>query len=395
MAGSSGLEVAHIFRLYGEAFRRKHRLCRVQLQAMRAIEDCRTAVLGGHLYRCEECGAERPVYNSCRNRHCPKCQNLEKERWLKKRCDELLPVPYFHVVFTLPEELNILALGNPAVFYGLLFDSASQTLLEIAADPKHLGARLGILAILHTWGQTLVLHPHLHCILPGGGPSLDGEHWVAASEGFLLPVRVLAPVFRGKFLAGLKRLYNEGRLSLSAGAEPLLDPFAFHDLLDRLYRKSWWVYSKPPFGGPEQVLKYLARYTHRVALANHRLVRLENHQVTFTYKDYSQGGRRREMTLPVEEFIRRFLLHILPHRFVRIRYYGLFANRHRDRQLERCRTLLKAAHPTPTAESDQREDWETVYQRVTGRDPTLCERCGHGHLRMADKLPALAKRPPP
>lgn len=395
MAGSSGLEVAHIFRLYGEAFRRKHRLCRVQLQAMRAIEDCRTAVLGGHLYRCEECGGEKPVYNSCRNRHCPKCQNLEKERWLKRRRDELLPVPYFHVVFTLPEELNLLALGNPEVLYDLLFDSASQTLLEIAADPKHLGARLGILAILHTWGQTLVLHPHLHCIVPGGGLSLDGQHWVAASETFLLPVRVLAPVFRGKFLAGLKQLHDEGRLSFSGGAESLRDPLVFRNLLDGLYRKSWWVYSKPPFGGPEQVLKYLARYTHRVALANHRLVRLEHHQVTFTYKDYSQGGRRREMTLPVEEFIRRFLLHILPHRFVRIRYYGLFANHHRERQLERCRTLLKAAPAALAAESDKREDWETVYQRVTGRDPTLCERCGHGHLRMIRRLPALAKRPPP
>jgi hypothetical protein len=392
VAGSSDLEVAHIFRLYGEAFRQKHKLCRVQLQAMRAIEDCRTAVLGGHLYRCDECGSEKNVYNSCRNRHCPKCQCLEKERWLEKRRNELLPVPYFHVVFTLPEELNVLALGNPEVIYDLLFHSASQTLLEIAADPKHLGARLGLLAILHTWGQTLVLHPHLHCIVPGGGPSIDGERWMAASERFLLPVRVLAPVFRGKFLAGLKALYQEGRLSLTAGAEKLRDPLVFHNLLDRLYQKSWWVYSKPPFGGPEQVLRYLARYTHRVALSNHRLVRVAHHQVTFTYKDYSQNGRRREMTLPVEEFIRRFLLHVLPHRFVRIRYYGLLANRHRDRQLERCRALLDTAPPVP--ESDERESWETVYQRVTGRDPTLCAECGHGHLHLVRKLPALGRPPP-
>ena len=395
MAGSSDLEVAHILRLYGEAFRQKHRLCRVQLQAMRAIEDCRTAVLGGHLYRCEECGSEKNVYNSCRNRHCPKCQNLEKERWLEKRRNELLPVPYFHVVFTLPEQLNVLALGNPEVIYDLLFHSASQTLLEIGADPKHLGARLGALAILHTWGQTLVLHPHLHCIVPGGGPSPDGKRWLAASERFLLPVRVLAPVFRGKFLAGLKQLYHEGRLSLTAGADKLRDPFEFLNLLDRLYKKSWWVYNKAPFGGPEQVLKYLARYTHRVALSNHRLVALVDGKVTFTYKDYSQDGRRREMTLPVEEFIRRFLLHILPHRFVRIRYYGLFANRHRNRQLERCRALLDAAPPCPAPESDEREDWETLYQRVTGQDPTLCAECGRGHLRRVRKLPALARRPPP
>jgi putative transposase/transposase-like zinc-binding protein len=395
MAGSSDLEVAHIFRLYGEAFRQNHRLCRVQLQAMRAIEDCRTAVLGGHLYRCDQCGSEKNVYNSCRNRHCPKCQSLEKERWLEKRRNELLPVPYFHVVFTLPQELNMLALGNPEVIYGLLFASASQTLLEIAADAKHLGACLGILMILHTWSQTLGLHPHLHCIVPGGGLSPDGERWMAASERFLLPVRVLAPVFRGKFLAGLKQLYQEGRLSLTGATEELRDPFVFHNLLDRLYQKSWWVYSKPPFGGPEQVLKYLSRYTHRVALSNHRLVRLADGKVTFTYKDYSQGGRRREMTLPVEEFIRRFLLHILPHRFVRIRYYGLFANRHRDRQLERCRDLLGATPPAPAPESDERETWETVYQRVTGRDPTLCDHCGHGHLQLVEKLPALAQRPPP
>jgi hypothetical protein len=395
MAGSSDLEVAHIFRLYGEAFRQKHRLCLVQLRAMRAIENCRTAVLGGHLYRCDKCGSERNVYNSCRNRHCPKCQCLDKERWIERRRNELLPVPYFHVVFTLPEELNVLALGNPEVIYDLLFHSASQTLLEIAADAKHLGAHLGFLAILHTWGQTLVLHPHLHCIVPGGGPSLDGERWLAASERFLLPVRVLAPVFRGKFLAGLKSLYKEGRLNLTAGAEKLKESSVFHDLLDRLYRKPWWVYSKAPFDGPEQVLRYLARYTHRVALSNHRLVRVSNHQVTFTYKDYSQNGRRREMTLPVEEFIRRFLLHILPHRFVRIRYYGLFANRHRDRQLERCRALLNADPPSPAPESDEREDWESVYQRVTGKDPTLCAECGHGHLRQVRKLPALARRPPP
>jgi hypothetical protein len=394
MAGSSGLEVAHIMRLYGEAFRQKHRLCRVQLQAMRAIEDCRTAVLGGHVYRCEECGAEKIVYNSCGNRHCPKCQSLEKERWLEKRRQELLPVPYFHVVFTLPAELNLLALGNPEVIYDLLFGCASQTLLEIAADPKHLGARLGVLAILHTWSQTLVLHPHLHCIVPGGGPSVDGGRWVAASQSFLLPVRVLAPVFRGKFLSGLKALYREGRLSLTGGAEELRDPFVFHNLLDRLYRKSWWVYSKPPFGGPELVLRYLARYTHRIALSNHRLVGLADERVTFTYKDYAQGGRQRQMTLPAEEFLRRFLLHVLPRRFVRIRYYGLFANCHRNQELERCRGLLGVVAPAEP-DSEQREDWQTVFLRVTGQDPTLCDRCGYGHLHWVRDLAALAQRSPP
>jgi predicted Zn-ribbon and HTH transcriptional regulator len=396
MAGSSGLEVAHIFRLYGEAFRQNHRLCRTQLRAMRAIEECRTAALGGHVYRCDECGAEQISYNSCRNRHCPKCQSLDKERWLEQRREELLPVPYFHVVFTLPEELNVLALGNPEVIYDLLFRSASETLLEVAADPKHLGVHLGILAILHTWSQTLVLHPHLHCIVPGGGPALDGERWVTCSERFLLPVRVLAPVFRGKFLAGLRKLYREGRLTLSGGAESLNDPFAFLNLLDHLYQKSWWVYSKPPFGGPDQVLKYLARYTHRVALSNHRLLRLEDDQLTFSYKDYSQGGRVRQMTLPVEEFIRRFLLHILPHRFVRIRYYGLFANRHRESELARCRTLLGAEPPAP--KSQEGEDWQSVFLRVTGKDPTLCPECGRGHLHVVQALArqsVRSERPPP
>jgi Putative transposase/Transposase zinc-binding domain len=387
---SSGLEVAHILRLYGEAFRQQHRLCRVQLQAMRAIEDCRTAVLGGHVYRCDECGAEKICYNSCRNRHCPKCQSLEKERWLEQRRRELLPVPYFHLVFTLPEELNLLALGNPEVIYDLLFHCAAETLLEVAADPKHLGVRLGLLAILHTWSQTLVLHPHLHCIVPGGGPSLDHERWVASSERFLLPVRVLSPVFRGKFLAGLKALHEQGRLSLYGGAEELRDPLVFRNLLDRLYRKFWWVYSKAPFGGPEQVLQYLARYTHRVALSNHRLLRLADDQVTFSYKDCSQGGRVRQMTLPVEEFLRRFLLHILPHRFVRIRYYGWLANRHRDRELERCRTLLGAAAPAPGG----REDWQAVLLRVTGQDATRCEHCG-GHLRLIRELAGVVDRSPP
>lgn len=393
MAGSSGLEVAHIFRLYGEAFRQNHRLCRVQLQALRAIENCRTAVLGGHVYRCDECGAEKICYNSCRNRHCPKCQNLEKERWLQQRRNELLPVSYFHVVFTLPEELNVLALGNPRVIYDLLFRCASETLLEVAADPKHLGARLGVLAILHTWSQTLLLHPHLHCIVSGGGLSPDGARWVSAAERFLLPVRVLSPVFRGKFLAGLKRLHEQGRLSLTGGAEELRDPWVFHNLLDRLYQRFWWVYSKPPFGGPELVLRYLARYTHRVALSNQRLVRLVDGQVTFTYKDYTQAGRVRPMTLPVEEFIRRFLLHILPHRFVRIRYYGLLAPRHRERQLERCRTLLgtAAAASGPAA----REDWPTVFLRVTGEDPMRCAQCGRGPLRRVRDLPAVAERSPP
>lgn len=385
MAGPSSLEVAHVFRLYGEEFRQEHRLSRPQLRTMRAIETCRTAALGGHVDECDQCGARSISYNSCRNRHCPKCQGLEKQEWLEQRCRELLPVPYFHVVFTVPEELNALALTNPKWFYDLLFDSASKTLLEIAADPKHLGARIGMLAVLHTWSQTLLLHPHLHCIVPGGGLSLDRQGWVTSREGFLLPIQVLARVFRGKFLAGVKQAWKAGRLLLP---ERLRDPFAFLDLLDRLYLKPWVVYSKPPFGSPEQVLAYLARYTHRVAISNYRLLRLEGDRVTFSYKDYSQGGKVREMTLPAAEFLRRFLLHVLPEGFVRIRYYGLLANRHRAENLARCREFLGGSPPSglAAAEPSVREDWPSRLARLIGKDPTICPACGQGHLRRVEEL---------
>jgi hypothetical protein len=380
---SSGLEVAHIFRLYGESYRQEHRLSRPQLRAMRAIEICRTAALGGHVYVCDQCGAQKISYNSCRNRHCPKCQGLEKERWLEQRCEELLPVPYFHVVFTVPEELNPLALANPRWFYSLLFDSVARTLLEIAADPKHLGAKIGVLSVLHTWSQTLQLHPHVHCIVPGGGLSPDGQRWVGSRSDFFLPVQVLRSLFRGKFLAGVKAAYQAGDLKV---LESLAEPEAFQALLDRLYAKTWVVYSKPPFGSPEQVLAYLARYTHRVAISNHRLLRLEGDRVTFSYKDYSQGGRRREMTLPAEEFIRRFLLHVLPEGFVRLRYYGLLSNRRRERDLARCRELLTGASAPLRAEPAVKEGWQALLARLTGRDPTVCAVCGQGHLRWVEEL---------
>src|SRR5262249_2485960 len=364
---------------------------------MRAIEICRTAALGGHVDECDQCGARTISYNSCRNRHCPKCQSLDKERWLEKRSDELLPVPYFHVVFTVPQELNPLALANPRWFYDLLFDSASKTLQEIAADPKHLGARIGVLAVLHTWGQTLDLHPHLHCIVPGGGLSLDGQRWVSSRPDYFLPVQVLACLFRGKFLAGVKGACQAGQLKLP---DSLQEPSCFQALLDRLYGKTWVVYSKPPFGSPQQVLAYLARYTHRVALCNHRLVCLEGDRVTFTYKDYTQGGRGKELTLPVAEFIRRFLLHVLPEGFVRIRYYGLLANRHREWNLKRCRELLASQAPVELpAVAPEGEGWQERLTRLTGRDPTLCPQCGQGHLHRVEDLapaaPSSASRSPP
>ncbi len=385
MSGTSRLEVAHIFRLYGEEYRQGHRLSRPQLRAMRAIEICRTASLGGHVDECDQCGVRTISYNSCRNRHCPKCQGLDRDLWLEQRCGELLPVPYFHVVFTVPEELNPLALANPKWFYDLLFDCAAKALLEIAADAKHLGARIGVLAVLHTWSQTLLLHPHLHCIVPGGGLSPDGQRWIASRPNYFLPVQVLSRLFRGKFLAQVKAAWKSGQLRLP---ETLRDPFTFQNLLDRLYRKTWVVYSKPPFAGPEQVLAYLARYTHRVAISNHRLLRLKDDQVTFTYKDYTQGGRVREMTLPVDEFIRRFLLHVLPERFVRIRYYGLLSNRQRAGNLARCRELLGAPpSELSVAEPPAGEGWQARLVRLTGKDPTLCPQCGRGHLRRVEELP--------
>jgi len=384
MAPSNGLEVADIVRRFGPAFRETNhgKLSRAHLRTLGAIETCRTAALGGHTYECAECGARKIVYNSCRNRHCPKCQSLEKERWLQERCAELLPVPYFHVVFTLPEELNPLALSHPRLLYNVLFQCASETLLEIAADPKHLGARIGVLAVLHTWGQKLTLHPHLHCIVPGGGLSIDGDWWVGSRPDFFLPVPVLKKLFRGKVLAAIKAAVESGELPSS----PL-------PVLGRLYRKSWVVYCKPPFGSPEQVLAYLARYTHRVAISNQRLVRLEGEEVTFTWKDYARGQRLREMTLSGEEFLRRFLLHVLPERFVRIRYYGLLANRHREKALTLCREVLPGPPAPPKL---TRSDWQSLLQSLTGLDPMRCEVCGHPALHLVGELaPAQVPRAPP
>lgn len=384
MASSQGLEVADVVRRFGPAFRERYRgkLNRAQLRTLGAIESCRTAALGGHVYECAQCGARKIVYNSCRNRHCPKCQSLEKEQWLEQRCAELLPVPYFHIVFTLPEQLNALALAHPARLYNLLFRCASETLLEIAADPKHLGARIGVLAVLHTWGQKLTLHPHLHCIVPGGGLSIDGDWWVGCRPDFFLSIRVLRKLFRSKVLAALRAALESGDL-----------PTSYRPSLEGLYRKSWVVYCKPPFGSPKQVLAYLARYTHRVAISNSRLVRLEGEEVTFTWKDYGDQDRVREMTLSGEEFLRRFLLHVLPDRFVRIRYYGLLANRHREQALAVCREVL----PGPPARKRPQIGWQERLETLTGLHPLRCEVCGEKALRLVSELapPARAPRPPP
>jgi len=342
------VEVADILRVQGQRFLDRYRAsCDYQqLKAFRAIQKCRTAALGGHLDACPQCGYQAVSYNSCRNRSCPKCQAQARERWLEAREQELLPTPYFHVVFTVPHELNLLALDNPRQFYHLLFTASAATLQEVAVNPKHLGAEIGFLSILHTWGQNLLAHPHIHIMVPAGGLSPDHARWVPPrSPRFLLPLKVLRRVFRGKFLARLKRLYRRKQLRCAGPSAALADEKQFRQLLRRLHRQEWVVYAKPTFGGPRQVLRYLGRYTHRVAISNHRLVSFDGERVTFRWKDYAHGSQTREMTLSATEFLRRFFLHVLPKGFVRIRHFGFMGNRFRAACVPLCRKLLTQQPP--------------------------------------------------
>ena len=336
------LEVADILRAQGDHFLDRYRSSFdfQQRKAFRAIQRCRTAALGGHVDVCSRCGRQEISYNSCRNRTCPKCQTQARQRWLAKRERELLPTDYFHVVFTVPHELNALALDNPRLFYDLLFTASAQTLLEVAADPHHLGAQIGVISILHTWGQNLLLHPHIHCAIPAGGLSPDRSRWIRSRNRFFLPVKVLSRVFRGKFLAGLKCLYRGKKLPSAGPSAALADPQQFAQLLRRLHRQEWVVYAKPAFGGPMQVLRYLGRYTHRVAISNHRLLAFDGEHVTFRWKNYAHGGKQAQMKLGTCEFLRRFFLHVLPKAFVRIRHSGFLANRFRASRVSLCRQLL-------------------------------------------------------
>jgi Putative transposase/Transposase zinc-binding domain len=353
------LEVADVFRTYEREFLAKwgQVLGPHQRKAFEAIRDCRTAALGGHVEyveQCDTCGHCVNSYNSCRNRHCPKCQAMARAKWLAEREAELLPVPYFHVVFTLPRQIGGLALQNAREIYCILFRAASETLLTIAADPKRLGAAIGFLAVLHTWGQNLHLHPHLHCVVPGGGISPDGDRWIGCKKkSFLLPVPVLRSRFRRLFLIYLRKAFQEGRLKFHGEMASLAQPATFEALCQQARRIKWVVFVKPPFGGPERVLKYLARYTHRVAISNRRLLSMEEGRVMFGYKDYADGNKTKVMTLDTAEFIRRFLLHILPRGFVRIRQFGFLANRARGKKLALCRVLLNATPPVRTAVIDQ------------------------------------------
>ncbi len=391
------IELADIIRQHGDAYRARHEssLSSTQRRVMQAIASCRTAALGGHVEACGNCGHQRNSYNSCRNRHCPKCQSLARAQWIEDRKAELLPVPYFHVVFTLPEEIAAIAYQNKAVVYNLLFAATADTLRTIAADPKHLGAEVGFFAVLHTWGQTLVHHPHLHCVVPGGGLSADGERWIPCRPRFFLPVRVLSRFFRRRFLQLLEQSFDRGELELFSALEQLREREAFRRYLEPLRKKEWIVYSKAPFAGPEQVLDYVGRYTHRVAISNNRLLDIEDGHVTFRWKDYRNSDAQKTMILTAEEFIRRFLLHVLPPGLQRIRYYGFLSNRYREEKLAQCRSLLQVNGATPAkADAEAPADYRERYEALTGVSLQSCPVCRRGHMMIIEQLsPCRASGP--
>ena len=390
------IEVSDVFRTHGSAYRDSHGadMSVRQLRAMRAIEICRTAYLGGHVDECDHFGALRISYNSCRNRHCPKCQSLDKERWLESRKRELLPTQYFHAVFTLPEGIRSLSLRNQKVIYNIFFRAVSETIRELSKEKKHLGAVIGFIAILHTWSQTLIHHPHVHCIITGGGLSLDGTRWVSCRQDFFIHVKVLSKVFRGKFLDYLKKAYDRKDLKFPGKVEFLAEKNAFNAMLSELYNQEWVVYCKPPLENAEQAIEYLGRYTHRVAISNERIVRLEGVSVTFSYRDSSDNDKIKYMRLDAQEFIRRFLLHILPDKFVKIRHYGLLSNRGKGIKLALCRELLGVL-VNSEHEDSRKETWEDLLIRLTGINPRLCPVCGQGRMHIKERLPTGSSGLPP
>ncbi len=383
------LEVADVFRRYGVAYREKHgaSMSTAQRRVMSAIEVCRTAALGGHLERCDECGHERNCFNSCRDRHCPKCQCLARAEWIQDRQSELLDVPYFHVVFTVPAEIAAIASQNKKVVYNVLFRTTAATLTTIAADPEHLGAEIGFFAVLHSWGQNLLFHPHLHCVVPGGGPSPDGQRWICCRPNFFLPVRVLSHLFRRLFLESLQRAFDSDKLQFVGHLEPFHDRLTFTRHLAAWKEREWVVYAKRPFAGPQQVLDYVGRYTHRVAISNNRLLDLENDQVRFQWKDYRTGGKVKTMTLSPDEFIRRFLLHVLPNGFQRIRYYGFLGNRYRQAKLDQCRRLLGMQKVDQHKMSPAEQDYRDRYEDLTGASLRHCPQCQRGRMVLVALLP--------
>jgi len=378
-------EVGDVFRQYGDAYRRSHALPVQQRRVMRAIEVCRTAALGGHVEQCDHCGHRRPVYNSCRNRHCPKCQALAKAQWLVDRQAELLPVGYFHNVFTLPHELNDLLAANQTLLYTLLFHCVAQTLQAFAADPQHgLGGQLGFTAVLHTWDQKLLYHVHLHCVIAGGVLTPDGQCWLPARRNYLFPVKALSRVFRGKYLDGLQQAFAKKELVFPGRSAALAAPDKFTDWLGALRQKDWVVYCQPPWAGPEKVLDYLSRYTHRIAISNHRLRNLDDGHVTFDYRDRRDGNQLKQLTIPAAEFIRRFLMHVVPPGFCRIRHYGLLGSRVKEERLQRCRVLLGQ---NAEAVAKVPPDALALLLHLTGVDVTQCPQCKQGTMVVVERLP--------
>lgn len=375
------LEVADVLRSHLLDY--PHILTQTQARVLRALQVCRTAHLGGHVERCDGCGNQRNAYNSCRNRHCPKCQSLAKAEWVEKQVADLLPVPYFHVVFTMPPRVAELARQNPEVVYDILFRAAAETLQGAAGNPKFLGAEIGLLAVLHTWGQNLHYHPHVHCLVPGGGLSPDNNRWVGSRKKFFLPVKVLSRLYRGRFLAHLVAAHQEGRLTFHGELARLTSLEAFRQYLAPVRTIDWVVYSKPPFGGPEQVVQYIGRYTHRVAISNHRLVNLEDGRVAFRWRDYRDGNSQKVMTLSAHDFIGRFIQHILPERFVRLRSYGILSTRNRPTKLARCRELLQAPAPETA-----RRNWKELLEELTGRPIDACRACNRGKMETLEKIPS-------
>ena len=385
--GRPCLEVADIFRGEAASFLRDHgpSLSSQQKRVFSDIQACRTAVMGGHVRTCDQCDHRAISYNSCRNRHCPKCQAMARAQWLKQREAELLPIPYFHVVFTLPAEIAALALQNKRLFYGMLFEAASETLMQVAANPRHLGANeIGLLAVLHTWGQNLMHHPHLHCVVSGGGLSKNRKRWIASKKHYFLPVKVLSRVFRNKYRALLQKAFQRGELEFFGELQPLTDARAFRRYLDAATKREWVVYAKRPFNDATCVLKYLAGYTHRVAISNSRLLSYRDGKVTFRYKDYAHESQQRTMTIPATEFIRRFLLHVLPDGFMRIRHYGYLANRHRREKLEICRRLLGCAAATVVS-ADEEPPPSASCEQSDGKEATIpCPACKTGRMRIIE-----------
>lgn len=386
------IEVQDIFLKYGIDYCNNHNLPLHLRKVISNITSCRTSELGGHVDECEDCGHTRISYNSCRDRHCPKCQTLKKERWLQDRKNDLLPVSYFHVVFTIPEELNFFTLTNQKEMYSILFKAVSETLLELSRDTKYLGAQIGFTTILHTWGQNLMNHPHIHCVVPSGGLSLDGSKWINSKKDFFIPVKVLSRKFRGKFLYYLKKeYYNNPKLKFINHNENLKYKDVFQCFVDRLYKKEWIVYCKPPFGSAEHVLEYLGRYTHRVAISNNRVVAFENGLVVFKWRDYRDNNKEKFMTVTAEEFIRRFLMHVLPHKFVKIRHYGILSNRNRMTKLKKCKRILKVS--MSKIDTNLKLNTAELLFKLTGVDINICPCCS-GKMVNKRKLEPKISDPP-